>query len=288
MTWPQARQLSTAVGNADDPLLSIWRISWIAHALATSPADLFNGNIFYPERRTLAYTDAQPLQGLVAAPFLLAGVSQVLVYNVLLLASIALSGAAMWLLAYRYTGDAHAAVLAGIIFAFVPFRFDHYVHLELQATVFLVLALWWLDRAVESGAWADVAGFAASVVLQTYSGLYYAIFLATALAIALPLRLADVPRDRLRPLVMRLTVAASVAALLVVPYLTVYLHNRNVVGERGIDQAFQYLGGAIQLSRDARDQRHPRMVERRPGLGGAAALPRCDCDRPGRDRARQP
>ncbi len=34
------------------------------------------------------------------------------------------------------------------MFAFVPFRFDHYHHLELQATIFLPLTLLYFDRAI--------------------------------------------------------------------------------------------------------------------------------------------
>ena len=37
MTWPQAPRLSTQVHDSDDPLLSIWRISWIAHILPSRP-----------------------------------------------------------------------------------------------------------------------------------------------------------------------------------------------------------------------------------------------------------
>ena len=61
MTWPQARHMGTQVYDADDPLLSIWRISWIAHILPVNPTQIFNGNIFYPEPRTLAYTDSPSL-----------------------------------------------------------------------------------------------------------------------------------------------------------------------------------------------------------------------------------
>src|SRR5262245_34157478 len=123
MTWPQASRLETHVADSDDPLLSMWRISWIAHALAERPADLFNGNIFYPEPRTLAYTDSVILQGLVAAPLIWSGIPTVKVYNLLLLGSVWLSAAAMWLYARRLTGSATAAFLAGIVFGFVPFRF---------------------------------------------------------------------------------------------------------------------------------------------------------------------
>lgn len=151
MTWPQARHLSTHVPDTDDPLLSIWRISWIAHALPSSPWDLLNGNIFHPEKRTLAYTDSVLLQGVVAAPVIWAGVSPIVAYNLLILVSIALSGAAMWLYARRLTGSASAGVIAGIVFSFVPFRFDHFQHLELQATMFMPLTLWCLARACDSG-----------------------------------------------------------------------------------------------------------------------------------------
>ena len=105
MTWPQATRISTQVYDADDPLLSIWRLSWIAHILPESPADLLNGNIFYPEKRTLAYTDSTLLEGFAGAPLIWAGVSPVTTYNLLLLFSIAFSGWAMWRYASHLSGN---------------------------------------------------------------------------------------------------------------------------------------------------------------------------------------
>ncbi len=150
MTWPQAQHLSSRVHDSDDSLLSIWRLSWVAHILPLSPLDLLNGNIFHPETRTLAYSDAVLLQGFAAAPLIWSGLSPIAVYNGLLLLSIALSGWAMWLYATRVTGNAWAGVLAGIAFAFVPFRFDHFMHLEMQATFFLPLTLLGLERTLET------------------------------------------------------------------------------------------------------------------------------------------
>src|SRR5688572_17176985 len=150
MTWPQARHLSSRVHDSDDSLLSIWRLSWVAHILPLSPRDLLNGNIFHPEPRTLAYSDAVLLQGFAAAPLIWSGLSPIAVYNGLLLLSIALSGWAMWLYATGLTGNAWAGVLAGIAFAFVAFRFDHFMHLELQATFFLPLTLLGLERTLET------------------------------------------------------------------------------------------------------------------------------------------
>ena len=157
LTWPQAALLATAVPSFDDSLLSIWRITWIAHAIG-SGLPVADANIFYPESRTLAYTDAVLLQGMLATPFLLAGASPVLVYNLLILGSIALSGAAMYLLARHLTGSWPASFVAGTIFAFVTYRFDHIMHLELQATVFMPLAIVVPGSGLRSAHLAEPAG----------------------------------------------------------------------------------------------------------------------------------
>jgi len=232
MTWPQAARLSTQVFDSDDALLSIWRISWIAHILPESPADLLNGNIFYPEKRTLAYTDSTLLEGFAAAPLIWAGVSPVTTYNLLLLLSIALSGWAMWRYAFFLTGHDGAAILAGIIFAFVPFRFDHFHHLELQATIFIPLTLLYFERTLEGGSRRDAILMIASYVAQVFSCIYYSIFLATALAPIALVRLWRLPADA-RARVIRVTAPAAIIGLLVVsPYAAAYAMNRESVGER--------------------------------------------------------
>jgi hypothetical protein len=197
MTWPQAASMGTRVYDADDPLLSIWRISWIAHIVPIDPLNLFNGNIFYPEKRTLAYTDSVLLQGAAGAPLIWSGVSRVTTYNVLLLLSMALSGWAMWRYALYLTADHGAAIVAGIIFAFVPFRFDHYHHLELQATIFLPLTLMQLDRALDSGSKRDVWLTMAAFDAQVYSCFYYTVFLETSLIPIGAIRLAMATREDL-------------------------------------------------------------------------------------------
>ena len=67
-TWPQARQLD-AVPDLGDPLFSVWRLSWVAHQLPRHPTALFDANIFYPERRTLTYSDSMLVPSLMTAPF---------------------------------------------------------------------------------------------------------------------------------------------------------------------------------------------------------------------------
>ena len=103
----------------------MWRLAWFAHALASAPSTIFDGNIFYPEPNVVTFSDAMVVEGLVAAPLLWAGVHPVLVHNALLFGAVIVSAAGMVVLVERLTGNRAAAVIGGIIFAFAPYRFDH-------------------------------------------------------------------------------------------------------------------------------------------------------------------
>jgi hypothetical protein len=232
MTWPQVRHLGTQVYDNDDPLLSIWRISWIAHILPERPLDLFNGNIFHPEPRTLAYSDATVLQGVTGAPLIWAGVSRVTTYNLLLLMSIALSGWAMWCYARHLTGNTAAAFLAGIIFAFVPYRFDHYHHLELQAALFLPLTLLYFERGTDSGSRRDAWLLMAAFVAQVYACIYYSVFLATALVPVAAVRLWLAAPAARTAFLRAAGPAIAVSAIVVLPYAYTYALNRATLGDR--------------------------------------------------------
>jgi hypothetical protein len=256
LTWPQAAVLATEVPSFDDSLLSIWRIAWIAHAIG-SGLPLADANIFYPEARTLAYTDAVLLQGLLSTPFLLAGASPVLVYNLLILGSITLSGAVMYLLAHRLTCSWPASLVAGTIFAFVTFRFDHIMHLELQATVFMPLAIWFLDKAFEAPSWRNLAGFGACILLQLLSGIYYTVFLTTALAVAIPVRWLTLREGARRTFAIRLAAVTLVAAVGALPYLFLYTKNRTTLGERTDSDIRMYSATPINyLSSEPRNVAH--------------------------------
>ena len=105
-TWPLARSPAHLSRNDNgDTLLNTWAIAWVAHQLPRDPIHLFDANIFYPERRTLAYSEAMIVQGLMAMPIRAAGASPVLTYNLVLLAGFALTGWAFCLLVHRWTAS---------------------------------------------------------------------------------------------------------------------------------------------------------------------------------------
>ena len=228
MTWQQLAS-PFAVGDTGDPVFSIWRLSWVAHQLPRDPLRLFDANIFYPELRTLAYSDAMLATALLAAPLLWLGVHQVLVYNIVLLLSFAASGVAMYALARELTGDRAAAFVAGVAFAFYPFRFEHYSHLELQMTFWMPLALLMMHRTMRTGRARDGAVTGLLVALQTLSSLYCGLFLLVVMGVVW------LATGGLRPGGRRLVpwlVAAAVLVVLVLPIAMPYLQNRGQLGER--------------------------------------------------------
>jgi hypothetical protein len=240
VTWPQARVLSSHLAAHHDAYFSIWRLAWIAHALATAPLRLFNANIFHPATNTLAYSDATILEGLLGAPLFWIGLPPVLIYNLLLLAGFAGSGLAMFVLARHLTGEAGPAFAAAAVFTMLPYRIEHFMHLELQWAMFIPLTFWALHRAVETTSWRW--GVAAGVFfwLQVLSCVYYGVFLAIALVVFVPaMVLVSRPR-RIGRLVPALGAAALVAIALTVPYAIPYRLAARDLGERDLSEVARY------------------------------------------------
>ncbi|HEU4939177.1 MAG TPA: hypothetical protein VFT39_22165 [Vicinamibacterales bacterium] len=236
MTWPQAARLTTDAWPHEDVFFNMWRIGWVAHALPRSPTHVLDGNIFYPELRTLTLSDAVLVESLLAAPMLWMGVPIVLVHNIVLLAGIILSAAGVWLLVVTLTGSATAAITAGIVFAFVPYRFDHYMHLELQWTVWIPWTFWAMHKVFETGAIRHAVLLGVFIALQFMSSVYYGLFLVTLLPVgALLLLCGTRPGEVMRGL-RALALAAGTAALLTAPYLFPYATTRHDVGPRPEEQ----------------------------------------------------
>lgn len=239
MTWPQAAKLGTHVGAHFDSYFSMWRLAWIAHQLPLAPTELFEGNIFYPQRFALALSDPILLPGVVAAPLLWAGVEAVTTYNLLILLSFVLSGVAMWMLASRLTGSPAAGYLAGIIYAFAPYRFEHYFHLEILWGFWIPIALLALHRACERGRLVDGLRTGLVVMAQALSCLYYAVYLGMTLMLAGSLLVRWRDRDRTRTLT-GLALGAAAAVLSVAVYVQPLLTIRNEVVPREEAEAGRY------------------------------------------------
>jgi len=243
MTYPQALHLRDGVHDDGDPLLNTWTLTWVAHQLPRAPARLFDANIFYPERKTLAFTETLLLPGVVAAPLHWLGVGPLLVHNLVLLSGFVVSGAGTALLVRSLTGNVAAAILSGIVFAFIPYRIDHLPHLQLQQTQCLPLALWAFHRLLTSGRISDGVWFGLFAAGQVLSCMYYGLFLVPYLGIVCgTMLIAD--RTMIRRRLVALAAGGLVAIVAVLPLARAYLSAGQIVGERGRGEVTE---GSAQL-----------------------------------------
>jgi hypothetical protein len=236
MTYPQVRQMHSVTIDTGDPLLSTWRLSWFAHQVTRDPLHLYDANIFYPEPLTLAYSDAMLVPSLMAAPLVWLGVHKLTAYNLLLLSGFALSGASMFLLVWSLTRHLGAAIFSGFVFAFLPYRFMHYAHLELQMSFWMPLCLWSFHKCVNEGRMRNGVVTGLFFALQMLSSWYYGIFFATFLLPVGGAVLLGAGWEQARRTITPLLAGALLAILLIAPFAVPYFKARQSLGDRPVSE----------------------------------------------------
>lgn len=236
MTWPLATDLSHQLASWGDPVFQAWTLAWDIHAWTTHPLNIFNANVFYPYRNTLAYSDYLFGQALLIAPILLKTGNVILADNLSLLLSYALSGFAMYLLVVELTGNRLAGIVAGFAYAFAPARMAQFEHLHLTSAEWLPLAVIAARRALtqRSIKWAVVLGLL--VVVQGLFGVYYFYFLAILLGMVFVAFLIARRDQNALIAVAQAGVACVIGAALLFPILLPY---QTVHDDLGIERTVQ-------------------------------------------------
>jgi hypothetical protein len=231
LTWPAATRLGTMAVDLGDPLLTTWILAWDVHALETAPLRFFDANMFHPRRGTLAYTEH--LVGLVplVAPARFAGAGPLLAHNLVWLATFPLTGLAMFWLVRHLTGDAGAAAVAAVLYAFSDFRFGQLGHVQVLSHQWLPLVLLGLHRAARHAArWRDLWLAAGAFLLQALSSGYQAFIAAIAVAGFLVWLGLPATRPPLGRLLARGAFVGTVVAMLLLPFFVPYRSVRNEIG----------------------------------------------------------
>ena len=129
------------ISNSGDQDLTMWLLAWDTHAFTHQPLSIFDANIFYPQRHTLAYAENLIGSASIAAPMLWATGNAVLAANVVILLSCVLCGLGAFLLARKLDLGVAAAVLCGIVFGFSPPRFFRIEQIHLTTIQWLPFSL---------------------------------------------------------------------------------------------------------------------------------------------------
>jgi hypothetical protein len=219
-TWPLATAPATLsrFDNADAQL-NAWIVAWIGHALHAQPLRLFDANIFFPEPRSLAFSEPLLVPGVLGAPLAWLGASPLLELNLLTLMGFLGTGLAGFLALRRLTGDAGAGLFFGATLAFNAQTLSRLPHLQAQWAFGFPLALLSLDELLRGESRRAGARLGLWVALLTLTSGYWGALAAVALACAALVR----PREALAPQALpRIAGAAALAIALTLPLLVPY------------------------------------------------------------------
>jgi hypothetical protein len=222
LTWPYVTRLRDAVVDPGDPYLISWILWWDYHQTFTDPLHLFHANLFYPLRYTLAFSEHSYGISLLFFPLFALGARPLTVHAVAIFFGFAICGYAAFRLARTLTGSSGAAWIAGIIFAFVPFRFGMMSHLAYLFSIWIpllfeALVLFARERSKRRAVWLGVAFFMSGLTTITWFTLSLVPFVVSA---AILLTRYGIWRDR--KFWQRGAVALGLASLALLPFMLPY------------------------------------------------------------------
>jgi len=241
-TWPLATAPGTLSRNdTADTILHEWIMAWVAHQVVANPLHLFDANIFFPERYTLAYSDHLFVQSMMGAPLLWSGASPVLVHNLVLIAGFALTGWTTCLVLRSWTGSWLAGIVSGTLVAFNAFTLTRLPQLQDLHLEFFPLSLLALDRLLMIPRTRHAIALAGWFTLQSLTGTYLMVFTLVSLVVATLARPAEWLGPRFRAIAPRLLLAAGLGLAVLVPFMLPYYHASEAVGlRRSLDETARY------------------------------------------------
>lgn len=242
LTYPLIARFDRAARvDNNDGRWSVWVVAWVAHALTTEPARVFDANIFYPHTRTLAYSEANLVAGAIGAPVWALTNNPYATHNFVVLVGFVMSAVGMYYLCRHLTGSRHAATVAAVLFAYCPFVFARMAHIQLLLIGGLPFCLLALHRLLERATPGRALALGAILCVTGLACAYYGIFGGMVVALGSLLLPAAYGQARHWRYWACLALAATVAAGLTAPFFIPYLALQQEAGfTRTLDGARAY------------------------------------------------
>ncbi|OGL44248.1 MAG: hypothetical protein A2161_01405 [Candidatus Schekmanbacteria bacterium RBG_13_48_7] len=180
LTYPLILHLPDGV-LGHDALYASWLFAWGAHQIFHDPMHLFDTNLYYPDKNTLANGEHMLGYLTLTIPLFLIFKNCLLVHNILLILTMAATAWTSYLLAAKLTGSDKAGWIAGLIFGFCPFKFAHIFHIELAASFLFPLAFLGLFQLFKKPGWKPWVLMTVSFIGQGLMSWYYGIYLTLGL-----------------------------------------------------------------------------------------------------------
>ena len=210
--------------NRGDSLFNLYVLKWSARQVRLGFPDPWRANFFHPEPAALTLSDHLLGPAVAFAVLEDSFGDAVAAYNALFFASFVLSGATTAWVMRRAGCSLPAAVLAGGMYAFSPFRLMHANHIQILLAQWIPLTLWHGDRLLAERTPRRAAIFLAFYLLHVTGGAYLAYMIHIPLLVLALNRLAGpagrelLSRASLRVLLPTGALALVAAAAIFLPY----------------------------------------------------------------------
>ncbi|MBW2995366.1 hypothetical protein KY312_03360, partial [Candidatus Woesearchaeota archaeon] len=167
---------SSVIGGNDwggDHCQALWNIWWVPYSLFTLHKGFYYTDyLFYPIGASLTYHWLSIANTMIFLPFrLFFGVETI--FNLIVFCSFFLSAFSMFLLIYYLTKNKSAAFIAGVIYGFCPWRYIHFMHINLLSMQYMPLAALFILRIYDKPNKRDAIFGAIFLFLNALSCWYY-------------------------------------------------------------------------------------------------------------------
>jgi hypothetical protein len=265
MTWPWARNLRDAIPDPGDPYVHAYFLWWDYHQTFHDPLHLFEATMFYPYHRTLAFSESDYGIALLFFPLFALGLRPLTVYILATLTGFAFTGYGAFRLARTLNLSNGAAWVAGIVFAFVPYRFNQLSHLPIIFTGWIPLSLEALILFTRERSWKRAAWLALAFLMNALTCLTWFVLTIIPLALSGVFLLARYRAWRERAFWLRAGVALGAALLVLFPFLLPYYR---------VSRAYGFIRSSAEVAEYSAHFINWLAAEERNklwhGLGGAA------------------
>ena len=232
MTWPWVLHMRDHCSDTGDPYLVSWTLWWDFHQTFHDPFHLFDGNVSFPMKYSLAFSEHNYGIALLFFPLLSLGMRPLTVQGLATLLGFAFSGYGAFRLSRTLTGSTGAAWVTGIAFAFVPYRFGQLAHLPYLFSGWIpilleALVLFVRERTAKRAVWLGTAFFLNGLSVVHWLVLTLIPLAATGLALGFR---NDAARDRAG--LKRGALALGIAGFTLLPFLLPYQRAATLYGFR--------------------------------------------------------
>lgn len=170
-----------------DAMFNAWTLARDQHCILHQHCPHYaDGNIFFPHKDSMLYSETQLSAGLLTLPLYFINQNPIFSYNVWTIISFFLAGWFMYLLAkYLSRGNEIFSVLAGLAFAFAPTKITEITHLQNLSIFYLPLITLFIIKYLNMPARKYLVGLFVASTLMFYASWYQMAFALVSIGVLL-------------------------------------------------------------------------------------------------------